>query len=75
VLLSGRYVGERYITAANTKSISSFVVYDVISQVDLTSAISVSAGVRNLTDREYVEVDEFPIPGREYELKFSYRFL
>jgi len=74
ILPSCRYISQRYITAANTKSINSYLVYDFAAHADVTDSISVKGIVRNLTNREYVEVNEFPVPGREYEIKFSYTF-
>ena len=72
--IEGRYVGYRYITAQNTKYLPSYFVLDAAGIVKATDSLSFSAVLRNLLDVSYVDVREYPVPGREFSLSGKYSF-
>jgi outer membrane receptor protein involved in Fe transport len=64
-LVEGRFVGFRFITAQNTKFLPSYFVLDSAITVSLTSQFTVTLSGKNLLNTAYVDVREYPVPGRE----------
>jgi len=69
--VEGRFVGFRYITAQNTKFLPSYFILDSALKVSVTSQFAVTLAVKNLLDTSYVDIREYPVPGRE--ISFSGR--
>jgi len=64
-----RFVGFRYITAHNTKYFEPYLVHSVNAGVTVFDRVELSAQVMNLLDDSYIDVREYPIPGREISVK------
>jgi outer membrane cobalamin receptor len=62
--LSWVRVGRRYLTRANTKWTEPHNVIDLHVRLLLWVGGSVVLSVDNLLDRNYYDMDEFPVPGR-----------
>jgi vitamin B12 transporter len=66
---SAQAVGERPITAANTRRLDPYVRLDLNGEIALPGTpMSVGAGVNNLLDTPFVETRFYPNPGREFVL-------
>lgn len=63
--LGGNYVGKRYQTAANTKFLPSYFVLNATGRFRIGEYLTVILTVKNLLNLEYIDIREFPIPGRE----------
>ena len=72
--VEGRFVGYRYITAQNTKYLPSYFVLDASGRYNLTKELSFTAVCRNILDTSYVDVREYPVPGREMSISGKYSF-
>ena len=64
-MVEGRFVGFRYITAQNTKFLPSYFVIDSTLTIALTNRFTVTLSAKNLLSTPYVDVREYPVPGRE----------
>ena len=71
--LEGRYIGYRYITAQNTKYLPSIFLLDATARVHLWKRASLTGSVKNIFDVSYVDVREYPVPGREFTISGSVR--
>lgn len=72
-----RYVGDRFITEANTKSMPSYVVVDWTMSWNITVGkieLGLEGAIYNLLNAEYQLVRDMPLPGREWRigLRVSY---
>lgn len=73
--LQGLYQSERYYTVQNTKWLDSFMKHDF--QVGLgrrflnTANFGVIFEVKNIFDKKYLLVADYPLPGREWSIKTS----
>lgn len=69
-----RYVGQRYITAANTKSLPAYDVTDLNLKLYMNENWEAGLKVKNLFDEKFVDVFDFPVPGRKImaNLKFTW---
>jgi len=63
--VDGRYVGFRYTTAQNTKYLPSYFVLDASVNLAVREGWKLTVIGRNLLDAEYVDIREYPVPGRE----------
>lgn len=72
--VEGRYVGFRFITAQNTKYLPAYFVLDATVIVRVFDRLDLTLSVKNVLDAEYVDVREYPVPGREITGSASYRF-
>jgi outer membrane receptor for ferrienterochelin and colicins len=77
--LSARWISERYTNEANTKSLSSYKVWDVglVRQFYLNHAktsLSVSLRINNLFDENYRIIDAAPVPLREFHFGLTLEF-
>ncbi|HUV06281.1 MAG TPA: TonB-dependent receptor [Spirochaetia bacterium] len=72
--VEGRYVGYRYITAQNTKYLPSYFVLDTTLNLQILENFTMKLTVKNLLGEEYVDIREFPIPGREIGVMIGARF-
>ena len=72
--LNGRYVGHRYITAQNTKYLDPYLVVDGTCTFYLKEKIYLIFTVKNLLGTRYVDIREFPVPGREGGIKLGVQF-
>ena len=70
----GRFVGYRYITAQNTKYLPSYFVFDAAGRWRVSDSFTVTASVKNLLNEEYVDVREYPVPGREFSISGKINF-
>jgi outer membrane receptor for ferrienterochelin and colicins len=62
-------VGERYSDAANTKSIAAYNISNVILTQTvkfLGSSVSVDLGVYNVFNKDYMVMDGYPMPKRNF---------
>lgn len=73
-----RYVGKRYVDAANATEIPGYTVVDVALDWAASEALTVGAHVRNATDKTYAQASYGPqfILGmpRTWELQTRFRF-
>jgi vitamin B12 transporter len=65
--LNIRYTGCRYTTPTNTKCLPSYLVTDIHAAFRPMAPITLAAEVSNITDQQYVDVRDFPIPGRTWQ--------
>jgi len=72
--VEGRFVGFRYITAQNTKYLPSYFVLDAAGRLRLTKYLALTASARNILDESYVDVREYPVPGREFSFSGTFTF-
>ncbi len=63
--IGGRYVGRRYQTAQNTKWLAPYFVLDATVRIQPFEFLTISLIAKNLLGLEYIDIREFPIPGRE----------
>lgn len=63
--LEGRYVGFRFVTAANTKYLPAYFVLDMSGRLAIGKTVTVEAFIRNILDERYTDLREYPVPGRE----------
>lgn len=70
----GRFVGYRYIVASNTAYVPGFFTQQLGARMTVMKGVDVSATVYNLAGANYFEVDDYPMPGREWEVKTSLAF-
>jgi vitamin B12 transporter len=68
------YTGHRYTTAANTKWIPQYVVGDWKMLYRLGKNIGLSVEVKNVMGIRYVDIVNFPIPGRTLSFNVSFDF-
>lgn len=68
------YTGPRYITAANTKALDGAAVVNLGAGVPLGKKLSFKARLENLTDVVYVDLRDYPVPGREFSVRLDYDF-
>jgi outer membrane cobalamin receptor len=74
-----RWVSERYIRRANTKSLDSYTVTDLsggLSRDIGRFEVSVSAEINNVFSEKYEIIERYPLPGRSYGLHvgLSYKY-
>jgi outer membrane cobalamin receptor len=65
VYFGGSYVGKRYQTASNTKYLPAYFVLNTTGRARLGEYVTVSLIIKNLLNQEYIDIREYPIPGRE----------
>jgi outer membrane receptor protein involved in Fe transport len=73
IRLQGRYIGYRYITAQNTKYLPSVFLLDTTLRVNLWKHATITGSVKNVLNVSYVDVREYPVPGRELSISGSVR--
>jgi vitamin B12 transporter len=66
-----RFVGFRYTTQANTAFIPGFFTHQVGVKAQLFQGFDIAATVYNLADANYYDVNDYPMPGRQWEIKTS----
>lgn len=74
-----RWVSERYIRRANTKSLDSYSVTDLTAGVrrDIGKfELSISAEINNVFSEDYEIIERYPLPGRSYgiHLGLGYKY-
>ncbi|MBU1078108.1 MAG: TonB-dependent receptor [Spirochaetes bacterium] len=69
-----QFVGFRYITAHNLKYLDSYFSHDLNMGIYLYDNYEISLHIKNILDKEYIDIREYPIPGREIMLKMGVRF-
>ncbi len=72
--VEGRYVGYRYITAQNTKYLPSYFLLDAVLRISLWSRLTLTGAVKNILGVSYVDVREYPVPGREFSVSAEVSF-
>lgn len=70
--VTGRYVGFRYTTAMNTKTIPAYFVLDASVTAVLGSWELGISGL-NLLNTPYISLEEFPVPGIELQVEARIR--
>lgn len=68
LLSQWHWVGARYLTAANTKWLNSYLVGDLEIETRVNRNLSISLRLINILNRQYRDIREFPVPGRRLEL-------
>jgi vitamin B12 transporter len=66
-----RWVSERYIRRANTKSLDSYSVTDLSGGINRDIGrfeVSVRAEIKNVFSEKYEIIERYPLPGRSYGL-------
>lgn len=74
VRLEGRFIGYRYITAQNTKYLPSAFLLNATVRATLWKHVTLIGSLKNIFDVSYVDVREYPVPGREFTLSVSVHF-
>ena len=59
-------VGRRYLTRANSKWTDPYDVLDARVNVSLRRGVDLNLSLENLLDRNYYDLDDFPVPGRTF---------
>lgn len=72
--IEGRFVGYRYITAQNTKYLPSAFLLDATIRINLWKRVTLTGSLKNILNESYVDVREYPVPGREFTVSGSVRF-
>jgi outer membrane receptor protein involved in Fe transport len=72
--VEGRYVGFRYQTAQNTKYLPSYFVLNATARIRFLEHFTISLNGRNLLDKEYIDIREFPVPGRELGCSIEFQY-
>ncbi len=62
------YVGMRYLTAANTKWLDAYLVGDLELETRVSGGITVFSRLINILNKRYLDIREFPVPGRRWEI-------
>jgi outer membrane cobalamin receptor len=68
VRISGQYVGFRYTTAMNTKTIPAYFLLNAAFTVVIGDWEIALSGM-NLLDTPYINLEEYPVPGREIQIE------
>jgi len=68
------YTGPRYITAANTKALDDALVFNAGLGMPLGTHWKFLARLDNLFDVVYVDLRNYPVPGREFSVRVNYDF-
>ncbi len=68
------YVGIRYTTSANTKWIPEYIVGNCNMLYQLNKNINLSIGVKNIMGKRYIDIINFPVPGRTLNINASFDF-
>jgi vitamin B12 transporter len=69
-----RFVGYRYTTPSDTSYIPGFITYQLGLKVSLATGFDVTTTVYNLTNVNYYDVNDYPMPGTQWEIKSSLAF-
>jgi len=72
--LEMRYVGIRYITAANTKWYDPYFIIDLSAGAALGDGFDLILHIDNLFNIEYVDIREYPVPGTEMSVEARYEY-
>ncbi len=69
-----RYVGTRYITAANTKWFDPYMVTDIAATVAVDQNLEFFISANNIFNIAYIDLREYPVPGIEFSAEMRYAF-
>ncbi len=72
--LEGRYIGLRYITAANTKWYDPCFITDASATIAVRDNLDFVLSGTNLFNIAYVDIREYPVPGIELSMELRYAF-
>ncbi|OHE65394.1 MAG: hypothetical protein A2Z99_03605 [Treponema sp. GWB1_62_6] len=72
--LGATYTSFRYITARNTKALEGYQVIGLGAGTPLGKRWFVRLRLENLLDARYVDLRDYPVPGREFSIRTSYEF-
>lgn len=67
------YLGPRFVTARNTKSLDGAVVFGLAAGWTF-AGFRLAARLDNLLDARYVDLRDHPVPGREFSVRIDYAF-
>jgi vitamin B12 transporter len=59
---------------SNGSSLTSHSLVNLTARLPLTSQLTLFANITNLTDKDYMQISEYPGDKRGYSLAFDYRF-
>ncbi|MEE9291397.1 MAG: TonB-dependent receptor, partial [Acidobacteriota bacterium] len=70
------YVGENFVDQQNTGSeaLEERYLHDLGYRIDLPHGLQATVEIKNITDDENVDVARFPLPGRSYHGRLTWRF-
>lgn len=71
---SGRYVSPRWYTAMNTKYLPAYTIFDASGGYQLSDDLSIDITIKDLLDTEYIDIEEYPIPGRTITVSGIYTY-
>ncbi len=69
-----RTTGPAYITRANTKSLPGYTTIDAVLRRRTGRDATVELRGLNLTNAEYQDIRDYPVPGRQWRLGMEWRF-
>lgn len=69
-----KFVGFRYITAHNTKYMDSYYTHNINTGIYIWKHYELSLLIKNIFNNEYIDIREYPIPGREIIIKIGVQF-
>lgn len=75
--ITARYVGERFINESNSEKLDSHVLIDGdvgIKQVIAGLRFNLGMSVKNIFDKQYEIVKDYPMPGRLWQVKLGIGF-
>ena len=72
--LDTQYKGKRYTNTDNTDKLPSYTLYNLDAQYRLNEKLQLSASIKNLTDKEYVNKEDYATAGRTVFGSVRYRF-
>lgn len=72
VSLEANYEGHRQDSSGTT--LASYVLYNLVANLEVTEQLSLHAKLTNIADKEYQQVFEYPGDGQGYRLGIDYRF-
>ena len=69
----GRYTGYRYTNAQNTDFLPSSFILDMSAGISLPHGWEIRMTVKNLADASYIDLEDYPVPGRWIQISVHYR--
>jgi outer membrane cobalamin receptor len=66
-----RWVDDVWVTRANTKTLSGYVMGDVRGRVGVARGFSLDAAIRNIANVSARDFRDYPLPGRTFQVGFT----
>jgi hypothetical protein len=67
-----RFVGDSWVTRANTKLLSGYELFDLRVRARVLSGVAMDFGLFNVFDRPARDFRDFPLPGRTWEIGWTF---